>query len=338
MNNVLVIGACGLIGKELTKALLLDSDNKNIFTIDVAENDKSTFELPNYFKIDITKKDRLKNFIKQNNINEIYLLAAGHQNQNVTTREWKFNVNTLIAVLEISVQLNISKLFWPSSNGVFGAAAPKHLCPQECQWDPKSIDGISKKVGENWCQHYFENYGLDVRSLRIPNMISTSQVINDVQEDFVSACIGEAVASGYYTSYLSEDQCFATVYLPDLIGAIINLMNAPGEKISIRTSYNINGLSLAPCDLARQIQLYLPHFRMIYKPDSRNEIVRQQPASFVDYPAKADWGWQCKHSLSATVKDLLAKIAEIKNIELPLIPVQLSYPDFPMDDYVLQHY
>jgi len=303
---ILIIGAAGQIGTELTIALRQEYGRENVIAAD--KNIKPGF---NGIELDVLDTAKLKRVIYDLEVTQVYLLAAmlsatGEQHPGAA---WKLNVQSLLSVLEIAKEFRLDKVFWPSSIAVFGPGSPKYNCPQHTRIEPNTVYGISKRAGEYWCQYYFEKFGVDVRSLRYPGLISYRTPPGGGTTDYAIDIFYQALEKGYYNCFLAEDNCLPMMYMPDAIRATLELMNAPKEQLTIRTSYNIAGMSFAPCDLAAAIRTHLPEFKIAYEPDYRNTIANSWPASIKDSEARKDWGWQPEFDLQKMTADMLANIA-----------------------------
>jgi nucleoside-diphosphate-sugar epimerase len=250
---ILIIGAGGQIGTELTTALRQEYGRENVIAAD--KQVKPGF---NGIELDVLDAAKLKQVIYDLEVTQVYLLAAmlsanGEQNPGAA---WKLNVQSLLSVLEIAKDFKLDKVFWPSSIAVFGPGSPKYNCPQQTRIEPNTVYGISKRAGEHWCQYYFEKFGVDVRSLRFPGLISYRTPPGGGTTDYAIDIFHLALNQQHYTCFLTEDNCLPMMYMPDAIRATLELMNAPKEQLTIRTSYNISGMSFAPCDLAAAIRVH----------------------------------------------------------------------------------
>jgi len=314
-NKILIIGACGQIGTELTAALLNKYGAENIIPADIHAERPG---IVNYLCIDVLNHEEVERAVVQNGITQIYLLAAvlsaiGERNADLA---WKLNVQSLISVLKIAAAHQLDKVFWPSSIAVFGPGSPKYNCPQYTRTEPNTVYGISKRAGEYWCNYYFEKFGVDVRSLRFPGLISYTAPAGGGTTDYAVEIFHQALEKEHYTCFLSEDNCLPMMYMQDAIRATLELMDAPKEKITIRTSYNVAGMSFAPCDLVAEIRKHIPGFGIHYSPDSRNAIANSWPASIKDEQARRDWGWKPEYNLESMTTDMLFNLAKGPNIEL----------------------
>jgi nucleoside-diphosphate-sugar epimerase len=334
-NKILVMGACGQIGTELTLALRQHYGKANVIASDVHPNLSGR---DNYICVDVLDHQQLETVVKDCGVTQIYLLAAmlsakGEQNLDMA---WKLNVHSLLSVLKIAGEQKLDKVFWPSSIAVFGPGSPKYNCPQHTSIEPNTVYGISKRAGEYWCSYYFEKYGIDVRSLRFPGLISSTAPPDGGTTDYAVDIFHQALEKQHYTCFLSEDNCLPMMYMPDAVRATLELMTAPTEKIKIRTSYNLAGMSFAPCDLAACIKKHIPEFKITYAPDYRDAIGNSWPASIKDEQAREDWGWKPKYDLTSMTEEMLNQLSEKKGIPLAKIEVpSQDYPDFPLDHHLL---
>jgi nucleoside-diphosphate-sugar epimerase len=248
--------------------------------------------------------------VNRQNVTQIYLLAAilsatGEKNPNLA---WNLNMQGLLNILEIAREENLSKVYWPSSIAVFGPTSPKENCPQHTIIEPTTVYGISKFAGEFWCNYFFNKYGVDVRSLRYPGLISYKSPPGGGTTDYAVEIYHAAVEQSTYKCFLQPDTYLPMMYMPDAIRATIELMEAPSDKISIRTSYNVSAMSFSPAEIATEIQKHLPDFSIQYKPDYRQTIANSWPKSIDDSFAQNDWGWKPNYDLSKMTTDMLANI------------------------------
>ncbi|MEO8721817.1 MAG: NAD-dependent epimerase/dehydratase family protein [Ginsengibacter sp.] len=309
-EKILVIGACGQIGVELTLELRKMYGGGNVIASDLrAENELLKGTGP-YVSLDVMNKEMLHVQVIRQNITQIYLLAAilsatGEKNPHLA---WSLNMQSLINVLEIAKDENVHKVYWPSSIAVFGPTSPKINCPQQTIIEPTTVYGISKYAGEFWCNYFHHRYQIDVRSLRYPGLISYKSEPGGGTTDYAVEIFHEAVEENRYTCFLKEDTYLPMMYMPDAIRATIELMESPEEKISIRTSYNISSMSFSPKEITTEIKKYLPDFEIKYAPDYRQPIAESWPRSIDDTFAKNDWGWKPKYDLAAMTKDMIVNI------------------------------
>ena len=309
-DKILVIGASGQIGVELTMALRKIYGNANVIASDLREQNPLLEGTGPYVSLDVMNKEMLHVQVIRQGITQIYLLAAilsatGEKNPNLA---WSLNMQSLLNVLDIAKEENLHKVYWPSSIAVFGPTSPKQNCPQQTIIEPSTVYGISKYAGEFWCNYYFNRYGVDVRSLRYPGLISYKSLPGGGTTDYAVEIYHAAKDKETYECFLQEDTYLPMMYMPDAIRATIELMEAPKEKINIRTSYNLSGMSFSPKEIAAEIKKSIPEFKIIYKPDSRQAIANSWPQSIDDSMAAKDWGWKAEYDLPEMTKDMLTNV------------------------------
>lgn len=311
-QRILVIGASGQIGVELTLALRKIYGNNNVIASDLREQNPLLEGSGPYVSLDVMNKEMLHVQVIRQNITQIYLLAAilsatGEKNPNLA---WHLNMQGLLNVLDIAREENLHKVYWPSSIAVFGPTSPKVNCPQQTIIEPITVYGISKYAGEFWCNYYHQRFGVDVRSLRYPGLISYKSAPGGGTTDYAVEIFHEAKEEKKYQCFLNEDTYLPMMYMPDAIKATIELMEVPASKISIRTSYNISGMSFSPKEIAEEIKKHIPEFEITYKEDYRQSIANSWPQSIDDAVARKDWGWKEEYNLSTMVKDMLENISK----------------------------
>ena len=309
-EKILVIGASGQIGVELTLALRKIYGNANVVASDLREQNPLLEGTGPYVSLDVMNKEMLHVQVIRQNFTQIYLLAAilsatGEKNPNLA---WNLNMTGLLNVLDIAREEKISKVYWPSSIAVFGPTSPKKDCPQQTIIEPSTVYGISKYAGEFWCNYYHQRFGVDVRSLRYPGLISYKSAPGGGTTDYAIEIFHEAIEEKKYECFLKEGTYLPMMYMPDAIRATIELMEAPANKISIRTAYNISGMSFSPKEIAAEIKKHIPVFEINYKPDYRQTIANSWPQSIDDAVARKDWGWQEEYDLTRMVKDMLENL------------------------------
>jgi nucleoside-diphosphate-sugar epimerase len=260
-----------------------------------------------YVSLDVMNKEMLHVQVIRQNITQIYLLAAilsatGEKNPNLA---WHLNMQGLLNVLDIAREENLHKVYWPSSIAVFGPTSPKINCPQKTVIEPSTVYGISKYAGEFWCNYYHQRFGVDVRSIRYPGLISYKSAPGGGTTDYAVEIYSEALDNKKYNCFLKEDTYLPMMYMPDAIRATMELMNAPAKDISVRTSYNVAGMSFSPKEITNSIQQHIPDFTINYKPDSRQAIADSWPQSIDDSVANQDWGWKPEFDLAKMTKDML---------------------------------
>lgn len=309
-ERILVIGASGQIGVELTMALRKIYGNSNVIASDLREENALLKGTGPYVSLDVMNKEMLHVQVIRQGITQIYLLAAilsatGEKNPNLA---WSLNMQSLLNVLDIAKEENLHKVFWPSSIAVFGPTSPKDNCPQQTIIEPITVYGISKYAGEFWCNYFNQRYQVDVRSLRYPGLISYKSEPGGGTTDYAVEIFHEALEEKKYNCFLREDTYLPMMYMPDAIRATIELMEADASKISVRTSYNISAMSFSPKEIAAAIQKHIPGFTISYQPDYRQPIADSWPKSIDDSVARKDWGWKEEFALDAMTEDMLKNI------------------------------
>lgn len=309
-DKILVIGASGQIGVELTLALRKQFGDANVVASDLREENPLLKGTGPYVSLDVMNKEMLHVQVIRQNITQIYLLAAilsatGEKNPNLA---WHLNMQGLLNVLDIAREEKLHKVYWPSSIAVFGPTSPKEMCPQKTVIEPTTVYGISKYAGEFWCNYYHQRYGVDVRSIRYPGLISYKSAPGGGTTDYAVEIYLEALESKKYTCFLKENTYLPMMYMPDAIRATLELMEAPADRISVRTSYNVAGMSFSPKEIAATIQQEIPDFTIQYKPDYRQQIADSWPGSIDDSVANKDWGWRPQYDLAKMTKDMLLNL------------------------------
>lgn len=309
-EKILVIGASGQIGVELTLALRKLYGDAAVIASDLREQNPLLKDSGPYVSLDVMNKEMLHVQVIRQNITQVYLLAAilsatGEKNPNLA---WNLNMQGLLNVLDIAREEKLQKVYWPSSIAVFGPTSPKQRCPQQTVIEPTTVYGISKYAGEFWCNYFHHRYGVDVRSLRYPGLISYKSSPGGGTTDYAIEIFYEAKENNHYNCYLRKDTFLPMMYMPDAIRATLELMEAPKQNISVRTSYNVAGISFSPGDIAREIQKQLPQFSISYNPDYRQAIADSWPQSIDDTTAQNDWHWKPEYNLEKLTNDMLANM------------------------------
>lgn len=311
MERILVIGSSGQIGTELVEALRAKYGNANIVASDIREpqvEQSGPFET-----LDILNKEQLLEIVKKHNISEVYLLAALLSATAEKNPEfgWELNMNSLFNVLNLAKEGIIKKIFWPSSIAVFGPTTPSLNTPQYTVMEPTTVYGISKQAGERWCEYYHKKYGVDVRSIRYPGLIGYKSLPGGGTTDYAVDIFHQAIKNKKFECFLSQETTLPMMYMEDAINATINIMETEKEKIKIRSSYNIAGISFNPEEIYLEIKKNIPEFNISYNPDYRQNIADSWPKSIDDSEAKKDWNWQPKYNLSRLVNTMLQNLEQM---------------------------
>ncbi|MBN8687943.1 MAG: NAD-dependent epimerase/dehydratase family protein [Chitinophagales bacterium] len=314
-EKILVIGASGQIGVELTMALRKIYGNANVIASDLREQNPLLEGTGPYVSLDVMNKEMLHVQVIRQNITQIYLLAAilsatGEKNPGLA---WNLNMQGLLNVLDIAREEKLHKVYWPSSIAVFGPTSPRQQCPQQTIIEPTTVYGISKYAGEFWCHYFHQRFGVDVRSIRYPGLISYKSAPGGGTTDYAVEIFHEALEENKYECFLKADTYLPMMYMPDAIRATIELMEAPASKIKIRTSYNVSGMSFSPREIAAEIAKQVPGFSITYKPDYRQAIADSWPQSIDDSVAREDWGWKEEYDLPAMTSEMLHQLRLEKN-------------------------
>lgn len=314
MSKTIVIGACGQIGTELVLALRKRKGNESVFAADLKDECPSVLNNGPYVKMDILDRDQVRQFIIENEIKEVYLLAAllsatAEKNPDFA---WRLNMEGLFTILDLAKEQHIDKIFWPSSIAVFGPTTPRDTTPQYTVMEPSTVYGISKQAGERWCEYYFNKFGVDVRSIRYPGLISYTSLPGGGTTDYAVDIFYQAKIKGQYVSFLDKDSALPMMFMEDAIRGTIELMDAPLSSLKVHAAYNLSGCSFTPAQIAEEIKKHIPSFKIFYAPDFRQSIADSWPRSIDDGAAREDWGWKEKFGLSEMVKVMLDNV----NVEL----------------------
>ncbi len=308
-TKILLIGAGGQLGSELTQGLWSIYGIDNVISSDIKEP-QGALQEGRFEKLDVMQKDKLFELLKTEKITQVYHLAAllsatGEQDPRWA---WKLNMESLLYVLEAAHELKLDKVYWPSSIAAFGPTTPKDNTPQDTIMDPTTVYGITKLAGERWCEYYFRRYGVDVRSLRYPGLIGYKTQPGGGTTDYAVDIYFKALANKTYECFLSADTYLPMMYMNDAVKATIDLMEAPAEKVKVRSSYNVSSMSFCPAQIAATIKSRIPDFTITYKPDSRQSIADSWPKSIDDSIARKDWGWQHEFGLMEMTEDILKNL------------------------------
>jgi nucleoside-diphosphate-sugar epimerase len=311
MSKIIVIGSCGQIGTELVLALRSINGNDAVIAADLKDECPAILANGPYLKMDILDREAVRSYILEEKIDEVYLLAAllsatAEKNPDFA---WKLNMEGLFTILDLAKDGHVKKIFWPSSIAVFGPTTPADQTPQHTVMEPSTVYGISKQAGERWCEYYFNKFGVDVRSIRYPGLISYKSLPGGGTTDYAVDIFYKAKSHGNFTCFLKEDTALPMMFMDDAIRATIELMHAPVEKIKIRSAYNLAGSSFTPAELATSIQKHLPEFTIAYEPDFRQAIADSWPNSIDDSYAQNEWGWKANFDTDAMVKVMLDNVS-----------------------------
>ncbi|MBL4677008.1 MAG: NAD-dependent epimerase/dehydratase family protein [Mucilaginibacter sp.] len=308
MEKILVIGALGQIGTELTAALRLKYSFEQVIAADLPFPSNGE---TGYIQLNVLDKPELHALVIREKITQIYHLAAmlSARAEAHPQKAWELNMQGLLNVLDIA-KADRLLVFWPSSIAVFGKNGPLINCPQHTVTQPSTLYGISKAAGENLCQYYWEQYGVDVRSLRYPGLISYSSPAGGGTTDYAVDVFHHAARNGRYTCFLKASTRLPMMYMEDAVRATLELMAAPADELTVRTAYNIAAMSFTPIELAHAIAAKLPGFRMSYEPDNRQQIANGWPQSIDDKFARRDWGWRHRYEMPEMVSSMLAGLGQ----------------------------
>ncbi len=315
-ENIMIIGASGQIGSELTLRLRKMYGAGHVFATDLKEPASDILASGPFELLDVMDDKRLIHFVIRHKITQIYHLAAvlSGNAEKLPMQAWHINMNSLLNVLDLAKEVEeIKKVFWPSSIAVFGPTTPKHNTPQLTVMEPNTVYGISKLAGERWIEYFYNRYGVDTRSIRYPGLISYKTEPGGGTTDYAVEIFYQAIKHGHYECFLEKDTTLPMLFMSDAIEATVGLMEAPSDSLSIHTGYNIGGLSFNPADLAEEIRKHLPDFTITYKPDFRQAIAETWPESIDDSVARRDWGYNPHHDLPGLTQVMLEKIREKLN-------------------------
>ncbi|MBC2838491.1 NAD-dependent epimerase/dehydratase family protein [Robiginitalea sp. SC105] len=313
-KTILILGACGQIGTELTLALRDLHGSESVVASDIREGDAGLMDSGPFEILDATNADAMEEVVVHYGVDEIYLMAAmlSATAEKFPDRAWNLNMNTLFNVLKLAKEKKISRVFWPSSIAVFGSTTPKENTPQATVMEPSTVYGISKQSGERWCAYYHRKFGVDVRSLRYPGLISWKTQPGGGTTDYAVEIFHEALRSGSYTCFLGPNTRLPMMYMDDAIRATIELMRADGDSLGVRSSYNLNAMSFSPAELAGAIRREIPSFEIAYEPDFRQDIADSWPSSIDDSQARSDWGWRPEYDLEKTTSAMLRELRALQ--------------------------
>ena len=309
-SKILIIGACGQIGTELTTKLRELYGVNNVIASDINTRNLDLVNSGPFEIIDAKNFNAIKDCCKNNNVKTIYLMAAllSATGEKYPMEAWDLNMNSLFHVLNLAKEKIIDKIFWPSSIAVFGPTTPREDTPQHTISEPTTVYGITKQVGERWCEYYHDKYAVDVRSIRYPGIISHKAMPGGGTTDYAVEIYHEALKKGKYSCFLSDTTKLPMMFMEDAINATVNIMSAESENIKIRSSYNLSAISFTPQEIFESIKNHIPEFSITYKPDFRQAIADSWPSSIDDSQARKDWNWKHNFDLEKMTKEMLLQL------------------------------
>jgi nucleoside-diphosphate-sugar epimerase len=312
MGKILIIGACGQIGTELTGKLRQVYGRDNVIAADVRKGTAEFVASGPFEVVNALDFNQVEALIEKNEVDDVYLMAAllSATAEKNPAFAWDLNMNSLFHVLNLAKAGKIKKIFWPSSIAVFGPTTPKQNTPQYTVMEPSTVYGISKQAGERWCEYYHNIYGVDVRSIRYPGLISWSTLPGGGTTDYAVDIYHKALSDGKYTCFLSEETRLPMMYMDDAIRATIEIMQAPAENIKIRSAYNLSAMDFTPVEITDAIKKHIPDFTIDYAPDFRQKIADSWPQSIDDSSARQDWNWKHEFNLDAMTADMLEHLSD----------------------------
>lgn len=311
MERILVIGAAGQIGSELVLALRKKFGNENVYATDIKEPPVDVMRGGPFQILDVMDNNSLIHFVIRHKITQIYHLAAvlSGNAEKIPLQAWNINMQSLMNILDLAKEVpDVKRVFWPSSIAIFGPSTPRDHTPQFTITEPNTVYGISKLAGERWIEYYHKRYGLDIRSIRYPGLISYKTEAGGGTTDYAVEIFYDAIKKGSYECFLKDDASLPMMFMDDAIQATIDLMDADIKDLSIHSSYNVAGISFNPNELYNEIKMHIPDFQINYKPDFRQAIAESWPASIDDSIAKKDWGLKQKYDIEALTEVMLEGI------------------------------
>ena len=310
-TKILIIGACGQIGSELTAKLREIYGLDNVIASDIRKGEQKVFETGPFELVDAMNYDQVADLVEKYQVTDVYLMAAllSATAEKNPAFAWDLNMNSLFHVLNLAKAGKINKIFWPSSIAVFGPTTPRINTPQYTVMEPSTVYGISKQAGERWCEYYFNKFGVDVRSIRYPGLISWTTPPGGGTTDYAVDIYYKAIEEKKYTCFLSEQTALPMMYMDDAIKATISIMQAPAEQVKIRSSYNLSAISFTPAEIAESIKKRIPEFTISYEPDFRQAIADSWPASIDDSSARNDWGWHNDYDMEKMTDTMLTNLS-----------------------------
>lgn len=311
-KRILIIGACGQIGTELTMYLRQKFGSHKVIASDIREGDEELMNSGPFEILDATNYEAIQEVVIRYEITEVYLMAAmlSATAEKFPMRGWNLNMDSLFHVLNLAKDKKVEKVFWPSSIAVFGPTTPKNDTPQHTIMEPSTVYGISKQTGERWCEYYNKRYGVDVRSIRYPGLISYKTLPGGGTTDYAVDIYHKALKHKQYVCFLNAETTLPMMFMDDAIRATVNIMEADKEDVKIRSSYNLAGMSFDPEDVTASIKKHIPEFKISYEPDFRQDIADSWPQSIDDSEARKDWGWESKISLDEMTEIMLTNLKD----------------------------
>jgi len=308
--KILIIGACGQIGSELTLSLRKIYGNDNVVAADIREGKEELMNSGPFEIVNAMDYDVVRNCVEKHEITDVYLLAAmlSATGEKFPMKAWDLNMNSLFHVLNLAKEGLIKKIFWPSSIAVFGPTTPRENTPQYTIMEPTTVYGITKQTGERWCEYYYNKYGVDVRSIRYPGLISWKTLPGGGTTDYAVDIFHKAIKDNTYDCFLSESTALPMMYMDDAVRATMSIMDAPKEDIKIRSSYNLGGISFTPDMISEEIKKHIPDFEIKYAPDFRQAIADSWPKSIDDSDAQNDWSWNHEFDLKGMTSVMLENL------------------------------
>jgi len=310
-RRILIVGACGQIGTEITATLRASLGAHKVVACDIREGETDFMESGPFEIVDATSYNALEDIIIRYEITEVYLMAAmlSATGEKFPMKAWNLNMDSLFNVLNLAKDKKIEKVFWPSSIAVFGPTTPKSNTPQRTIMEPSTVYGISKQTGERWCEYYYNRYGVDVRSIRYPGLISYKTLPGGGTTDYAIDIYHKALKHKKYTCFLEANTSLPMMYMDDAVRATISIMEADKDAIKVRNSYNLSAMSFNPIQVAESIQKHIREFTIDYNPDFRQAIADTWPQSIDDTEAQSDWGWESKINLEEMTEIMLNNLS-----------------------------
>ena len=312
--KILIIGACGQIGTELTQKLRTIYGSENVIASDIRKLNIDVVNSGPFEVLNALDFNQIQHLVEKYEITDVYLMAAllSATAEKNPAFAWDLNMNSLFHVLNLAKAKKIKKIFWTSSIAVFGPTTPKEQTPQYTIMEPSTVYGISKQSGERWCEYYHNVFNVDVRSIRYPGLISWSSPPGGGTTDYAVDIFYKAIVEKKYECFLSSETKMPMMYMDDAINATIQIMKAPSENIKIRSSYNLAAMSFTPAIIATEIKKHIPEFVITYEPDFRQKIADSWPSSIDDQHARRDWNWKHKFDLESMTIDMLSHLSNQK--------------------------